>query len=149
MVFKYNIWMQIIIKLLKWKMYYPIRQLLITEIVRLCYFAVYFNSCIAATLFNIICSLYIRSINQIMPQCAHKDQIQAVTPRGKGCEECLKTGDEWVALRLCLSCGHVGCCDSSKNTHATKHYQETKHPIIKSNEPGEDWLWCYVDEVML
>ena len=56
-------------------------------------------------------------------------------------------GDSWVHLRLCLSCGHVGCCDSSKNKHATKHFHRTKHPIIQSFEPGEDWRWCYVDEI--
>lgn len=81
--------------------------------------------------------------------CTHTDQIQnpkAKTPRG--CEECLKMGDTWVHLRLCETCGHVGCCDSSKNKHATKHFRSTKHPIVKSFEPGEDWFWCYVDEVM-
>jgi uncharacterized UBP type Zn finger protein len=70
---------------------------------------------------------------------------KANTP--EGCEECLKTGDKWVHLRLCLECGHVGCCDNSKNKHATKHFHATKHPVIKSFEPGEDWKWCYVDEV--
>ena len=65
----------------------------------------------------------------------------------EGCEECLKTGDEWVHLRLCLECGHVGCCDNSKNKHATKHFHATEHPVIKSFEPGESWKWCYVDEV--
>ena len=65
-----------------------------------------------------------------------------------GCEECLKMGDSWVHLRMCRICGHVGCCDSSKNKHATKHFHATKHPIMQSIEPGEDWLWCYVDEVM-
>lgn len=58
-------------------------------------------------------------------------------------------GDTWVHLRLCESCGHVGCCDSSKNRHATKHFHKTKHPIMRSIEPGEDWGWCYVDEVMI
>jgi len=65
----------------------------------------------------------------------------------EGCEECLKMGDRWVHLRLCLECGHVGCCDSSKNKHATKHYHRAKHPVIRSFEPGENWMWCYVDEV--
>jgi len=77
---------------------------------------------------------------------ANKD-VKPKTP--EGCEECLKTGDEWVHLRLCLTCGHVGCCDSSKNKHATKHFQGTKHPVMKSFQPGEDWLWCYVDELMV
>ena len=71
-----------------------------------------------------------------MPECTHMDQIRPVKPHTKGCEECLKMGDTWVHLRLCLECGHVGCCDSSKNKHATKHFHLTKHPIMKSIEPG-------------
>ena len=84
-----------------------------------------------------------------MPRCTHTDQIRNVTPHTRGCEECLKTGDSWVHLRMCLSCGHVGCCDSSKNKHATKHFGATEHPIMQSLERGESWAWCYVDEVML
>ncbi len=84
-----------------------------------------------------------------MKNCKHASQIRDVQPHTKGCEECLKMGDDWVHLRLCMTCGHVGCCDSSKNKHATKHFHSTKHPIIKSHEPGEDWGWCYVDEVEL
>jgi len=83
-----------------------------------------------------------------MPEtCPHLQTIRDVTPWASGCEECLKTGDTWVHLRLCLSCGHVGCCDNSKNRHATRHYHETHHPIIRSLEPGEDWGWCYVDNM--
>jgi uncharacterized UBP type Zn finger protein len=83
-----------------------------------------------------------------MPEtCPHLQTIRDVTPSASGCEECLKTGDTWVHLRLCLSCGHVGCCDNSKNRHATRHYHETHHPIIRSLEPGEDWGWCYVDNM--
>lgn len=83
-----------------------------------------------------------------MPSCRHTEQIQ-VTETGKtGCEDCLKTGDTWVHLRLCLTCGHVGCCDSSKNRHATAHYHGTKHPLVRSIEPGESWIWCFVDKVM-
>lgn len=82
-------------------------------------------------------------------ECQHLDQIQEVTPSAQGCEDCLKTGDQWVHLRLCLSCGHVGCCDSSPNKHATKHFQATHHPIVKSFERGEDWVWCYVDQVFI
>src|SRR6185436_3240942 len=82
-----------------------------------------------------------------MNSCSHVDQIQDVKPHTKGCEECLKMRDTWVHLRLCMTCGHVGCCDSSKNKHATKHFHSTNHPIVKSLEPGEDWGWCYVDEV--
>jgi len=85
-----------------------------------------------------------------MPEsCSHLDQIQEVSPNSAGCEECLKMNDSWVHLRLCKTCGHVGCCDSSKNRHATKHFRKTHHPIIRSLEPGEDWGWCYVDELML
>lgn len=80
--------------------------------------------------------------------CAHLDEIdEKIAPTSTGCAECLKAGDEWVHLRLCLTCGNVGCCDDSKNTHATKHHRATKHPMIRSFEPGEKWLWCYVDEV--
>ena len=81
--------------------------------------------------------------------CGHLESIQRVTPSALGCEECLKSGSRWVHLRLCLSCGHVGCCDSSKNKHATKHFHSSKHPIMKSFERGEDWGWCYIDEVEL
>ena len=82
--------------------------------------------------------------------CSHLDQINDVTARTpEGCEECLEMGDTWVHLRLCLSCGHVGCCDNSKNKHATKHFHATDHPVIQSFERGEDWIWCYVDEVYL
>jgi len=83
-----------------------------------------------------------------MPKpCTHFDDLPAVTPRTpNGCEECLKMGSRWVHLRLCLVCGHVGCCDNSPNRHATAHYHATHHPVIRSFEPGEDWGWCYVDE---
>ena len=76
----------------------------------------------------------------------HLKEIRKVTPSADGCEDCLKIGATWVHLRLCLSCGRVGCCDSSPNRHASKHFQKSKHPIIQSFEPGEDWRWCYVDE---
>ena len=79
--------------------------------------------------------------------CKHVRDAHDAKPNSKGCEECLKIGDSWVHLRLCLSCGHVGCCDSSKNKHATKHYHSSKHPVIRSFEPGENWHYCYVDEV--
>jgi uncharacterized UBP type Zn finger protein len=84
-----------------------------------------------------------------MPDCTHLDQIQDIKPRTRGCEECLKKGDRWVHLRLCLSCGHVGCCDSSRNRHATKHFHATGHAIVRSLEPGENWGWCYIDELIL
>jgi len=80
-------------------------------------------------------------------QCEHFDEIQGKEPRTPaGCEECLKMGGRWLHLRLCLSCGHVGCCDNSPGRHATAHFHGTRHPIIRSFEPGEDWGWCYVDE---
>ena len=81
--------------------------------------------------------------------CSHISTIQDVTPSADGCKKCLQMGDSWVTLRLCLTCGHVGCCDSSKNKHASSHFHETSHPIMLSYEPGEDWMWCYVDEVMI
>jgi uncharacterized UBP type Zn finger protein len=79
--------------------------------------------------------------------CSHQNQIKNPSPNTQGCEECLKMGDTWVHLRLCETCGHVGCCDSSKNRHATKHFRKTQHPIIRSLEPGENWGWCFVDDV--
>ena len=84
-----------------------------------------------------------------MIECSHLDQIRDVTPSTDGCEDCLRIGSWWVHLRLCLTCGHVGCCDSSPNRHASAHARETGHPIVRSLEPGEDWAWCYVDEVVL
>ncbi|HEY0100773.1 MAG TPA: NAD-binding protein, partial [Pyrinomonadaceae bacterium] len=83
------------------------------------------------------------------PACAHLGMARAVRPRARGCEECLQMGDTWVHLRVCMTCGHVGCCDSSKNRHASKHYPATDHPIIKSLERGEDWAWCFADETYL
>jgi uncharacterized UBP type Zn finger protein len=83
-----------------------------------------------------------------MTSCTHLDQIRPVTPSGPGCVECLELGMRWVHLRLCLTCGHVGCCDSSPGKHATAHFHATGHPIIESYEPGEDWRWCFIDEVM-
>jgi uncharacterized UBP type Zn finger protein len=82
--------------------------------------------------------------------CTHLCQIRDVAlRRPEGCEECLELGDTWIHLRLCMICGHVGCCDASKNRHATKHFHATGHPIIRSLERREHWMWCYVDEVML
>ena len=82
-------------------------------------------------------------------ECSHTDHVHDVTPGTQGCAECLKDGDRWVHLRVCMECGHVGCCDSSPNKHATKHFHASGHPIIRSIEPGETWGWCYEDEVML
>jgi CPA2 family monovalent cation:H+ antiporter-2 len=77
--------------------------------------------------------------------CSHTRQARAVTPSAQGCEDCLRIGDTWVHLRICMTCGHVGCCDSSKNKHATAHHHATRHPIVKSFQPGETWAWCYED----
>ena len=79
--------------------------------------------------------------------CSHLDQVGDVTPSGDGCQECLESGDRWVHLRLCMYCGHVGCCDDSPNRHATAHFVATSHPLIQSYEPGQLWWWCYTDEV--
>jgi hypothetical protein len=81
--------------------------------------------------------------------CEHLDQIAVVDapPEIPGCEECLAIGSRWVHLRMCQTCGHIGCCDDSPNRHATAHNASTGHPIIRSVEPGEDWSWCYVDEL--
>jgi hypothetical protein len=81
-------------------------------------------------------------------RCGHLKEInKKVKPSSKGCEDCLKIGGTWVHLRMCMICGHAACCDSSPHQHATAHFHETKHPIMRSIEPGEDWGWCYVDEV--
>jgi hypothetical protein len=82
-------------------------------------------------------------------RCHHLSEVKTAKPRADGCEECLKLGEEWVHLRLCRSCGHVGCCDDSKNRHATKHFHATQHPIITSIEPGERWSWCFVDQLVM
>jgi uncharacterized UBP type Zn finger protein len=79
--------------------------------------------------------------------CTHLDHIRDVAPSGTGCVECLLIGATWVHLRRCTECGHIGCCDQSPNKHATAHFHETTHPVIQSFEPGEDWFWCYVDDV--
>ena len=82
-------------------------------------------------------------------ECPHAADVRDVVPGSLGCEECLRSGSVWVHLRLCRSCGHVGCCDSSPNRHATKHFRATGHPIIEGYDPPEGWGWCYVDELML
>jgi uncharacterized UBP type Zn finger protein len=81
--------------------------------------------------------------------CTHLDQIavEELPEAVDGCEECLRNGGKWLHLRICLTCGHVGCCDDSPNRHATAHFHETGHPIIHSLEPGEEWSWCYVDDI--
>ena len=81
-----------------------------------------------------------------MASCKHSSQALEVTPSGQGCKECLEIGSDWVHLRLCMVCGHVGCCDNSPNKHGTKHYHRSKHPVMKSFEPGEEWWWCYPDD---
>ena len=81
------------------------------------------------------------------PACTHLSEVTDVTPSGNGCVECLAAGARWVHLRLCMTCGHVGCCDSSPNKHASAHYRTAGHPLVESYEPGEDWWWCYADNV--
>jgi uncharacterized UBP type Zn finger protein len=83
--------------------------------------------------------------------CTHIGSVEVtqLPEEVAGCEDCLTTGDPWLHLRICLQCGHVGCCDDSPNRHATAHAQRSAHPIIRSLEPGEAWSWCYVDEVAL
>jgi len=79
--------------------------------------------------------------------CTHLGEMRKVHPNSTGCEECIKLGDTWVHLRMCMECGNVGCCDSSKNKHATKHFHATQHPIMRSIQPGEHWYWCFVDQI--
>jgi hypothetical protein len=82
-------------------------------------------------------------------RCQHQNGVRDVTPLTLGCEECLKLGQEWFHLRLCRTCGHMGCCDQSPGRHATGHYRATKHPIIEGYDPPEAWGWCFADEVIL
>jgi uncharacterized UBP type Zn finger protein len=83
-----------------------------------------------------------------MPECTHLDHVKITElPESvDGCEDCLREGTQWVHLRLCLECGHVGCCDNSPERHATRHFESSDHPIIRSIEPGEEWSWCYIDD---
>ncbi|HEY3586579.1 MAG TPA: UBP-type zinc finger domain-containing protein [Myxococcaceae bacterium] len=77
------------------------------------------------------------------------DQIRNVSPSAEGCEDCLRIGGRWVHLRECMTCGHIGCCDSSPNRHASAHFKSSAHPIMRSFEPEEDWMWCFVDQVVV
>jgi len=79
--------------------------------------------------------------------CEHLDAVAEVEPSSEGCEDCLRIGGQWVHLRMCMTCGQVGCCDQSKNRHASRHAHDAGHPIGRSVEPGESWMWCYVDEM--
>jgi len=79
--------------------------------------------------------------------CTHLDSIELATANSTGCEDCTRIGATWLHLRRCTKCGHVGCCDSSPNRHATAHFMSSGHPIVQSYEPGEDWLWCFVDDL--
>ncbi|MER9832517.1 UBP-type zinc finger domain-containing protein [Mesorhizobium sp. M0134] len=81
--------------------------------------------------------------------CTHVQTIREVPPGSRGCEECLRTGQRWLHLRICRTCGHVGCCDQSLGRHATAHFHHTGHPIIEGYDPPEGWGWCYVDEMMI
>jgi uncharacterized UBP type Zn finger protein len=85
-----------------------------------------------------------------MPKsCNHLANIKIINPRTEGCEECLQSGDSWVSLRWCLTCGHVGCCNNSKNKHAQKHFAETQHPVMQVFGEEEDWKWCYIDKTYI
>jgi uncharacterized UBP type Zn finger protein len=79
--------------------------------------------------------------------CQHLWVTSSPLPSADGCEECLRIGSEWVHLRMCMTCGHVGCCDYSPNKHASAHFHQSDHPVIRSFQPGESWLWCYPDEI--
>ena len=82
--------------------------------------------------------------------CAHLGEVNDVQPSSTaGCEDCLREGSRWVHLRECLTCGHVGCCDSSPRRHASAHWKAQAHPVVRSFEPGENWAWCYPDELLL
>jgi hypothetical protein len=81
--------------------------------------------------------------------CTHLDQIRDVKRSSKGCAQCIALGDTWVHLRMCMSCGQVGCCDSSKNKHAHRHATKVGHQIARSLEPGEDWMWCFADKILV
>ncbi len=90
------------------------------------------------------------AVKEIEMKCTHLREIRDVQPSTmEGCEDCLREGTKWVHLRMCLECGHVGCCDSSPKKHATEHFHTSTHPIMRSIEPGENWAWCYVDEIVL
>ena len=84
-----------------------------------------------------------------MAKCSHMSEARPVKAKSAGCEECIASGHTWVEARMCLVCGHVGCCDSSPGRHATRHFQETGHPVMKSIEPGANWSWCYIDKTYL
>ena len=89
-------------------------------------------------------------LNARVKRCSHRATMaREVVPDGEGCGECIALGDDWVHRRLCMTCGAVRCCDSSPNKHASRHAQNAGHPIARSFEPGEDWLWCYVDLVLI
>lgn len=86
-----------------------------------------------------------------MTRCTHLDHVRMTQlPESvEGCEDCLAAGEPWFHLRICLECGKVGCCDSSPNRHATAHARSSGHPIIRSLQPGEDWSWCFLDELAM
>jgi uncharacterized UBP type Zn finger protein len=90
-------------------------------------------------------------VGAVPSECSHLDSVQYLDlpDEIEGCEECLQLGTRWVHLRMCQTCGHIGCCDNSQGKHATAHFKSIGHPIIRSAQPGEDWSWCYVDELML
>jgi uncharacterized UBP type Zn finger protein len=94
-------------------------------------------------------SYHVQRARSVGTACSHVDMIRDVEAGSEGCEACLALGDAWVHLRMCMTCGRVGCCDSSKNKHASRHAREDGHPIARSLQPGEDWMWCFVDELLV
>jgi uncharacterized UBP type Zn finger protein len=97
---------------------------------------------------SVACDVFLAVVPRDKPMtCSHMDRIHAVQPSGSGCHECLLARDTWLHLRMCTDCGHVGCCDSSKNKHAIRHFRSTGHPIARSIQPGEEWGWCYIDQL--
>jgi MFS family permease len=115
--------------------------------VLLCAAAVLAGAVIAFATVDVADAASVTDARALSPTCAHVSSGLDATPRTRGCEQCLLSGDTWVHLRVCVACGQVGCCDSSKNRHATQHFWASRHPIVRSLERGEEWRWCYIDEV--
>jgi uncharacterized UBP type Zn finger protein len=90
-----------------------------------------------------------KEVTMTLQACEHFSNLEPVRPSAEGCEDCLRIGGAWVHLRMCLRCGHMGCCESSPHRHATAHFHSTLHPAVRSMQPGEDWGWCYEDEIFV
>ena len=92
---------------------------------------------------------FVQRVRGSTEACSHTSWIRDVVPGTDACDQCVALGDSWVHLRICMTCGQVGCCDSSKNKHAHKHADDVGHPLVRSIEPGEDWIWCFIDETVV